>query len=148
MDAMNDRTTHPTRRTRRALLALMAAAGLGALAGCASLGPDADGADRVTASFFAALRDGDGGTACGLLNDSAREAAEEASGADCPSGILTLGIDADCQPSPTEVYSRAAFVETGSTAVFLTPGPDGWLIRAAGCEPVEDAPFECALDGS
>jgi hypothetical protein len=116
--------------------------------GCASLGPDSAGAREVTQTFLSALEEGDGGRACAQLNDSAREAVEEQTGAACAEGVLELGIDADVSPAPAQVFSRAAFVETGGEAVFLTPGDDGWLIRAAGCTPVADAPYDCVLDGS
>jgi hypothetical protein len=143
----------PSGRRRPAVVAgLSVVAGLAVvavlLAGCSSLGPGSEEATDATTRFFESLAEGDGTAACALLNESAREAVEEQTDARCADGVLTLGLDPDARPDGTEVYSRAAFVRTGPTAVFLTPGDDGWLIRAAGCEPVADAPFDCVLDGS
>ncbi|PPF27919.1 MULTISPECIES: hypothetical protein [unclassified Rathayibacter] len=114
-----------------------------ALCGCSA---DGTAARRAADAFLSALADGDGAAACALLTDSAREAVQDREG-DCPADVLELGIAGD-GAGDAEVYGRAAIVRSGSTAVFLTPGDDGWLVRAAGCTPVADAPFECVLDGS
>lgn len=138
-----------TRRRHTTTRAFLVGVGLaGLLTGCSSIEPDSAAATGAVTGFFAALDAGDGDAACAMLNDSAREAVEDTTGTGCAEGILTLGVDTASPASSVEVYSRAAYAQTGDTAVFLTVGDDGWLIRAAGCTPVEDAPFDCVLDGS
>ncbi|PPG48802.1 hypothetical protein C5C24_14925 [Rathayibacter sp. AY2B3] len=130
-------------RSRSVPASAAAAALVLALCGCSA---DGTAARHAADAFLSAVAGGDGRAACALLTDSAREAVQDREG-DCPAGVLELGIAGD-GAGDAEVDGRAAIVRSGSTAVFLTPGDDGWLVRAAGCTPVADAPFECVLDGS
>ncbi|SDZ56281.1 hypothetical protein [Herbiconiux ginsengi] len=139
--------TTPNKSARGVVLLTSLVGSALVLSGCASLAPDGAAAQRVTETFLTAIADGDGATACQQLNDSARETVENETDAGCAEGVLALNIETEAPASSGEVYSRAAFVETGETAVFLTPGDDGWLIRAAGCTPMAEGPFDCLLDG-
>jgi len=94
------------------------------------------------------MASGDGADACALLNDAARESVMEQTGASCADGIQDLDLDLGGEVTSSQIYSRAAFVEVGDSALFLTVGPHDWVIRAAGCVPNGDRPFDCVIDGS
>ena len=146
------------RYRRRVLLTTTAIACL-ALAGCSAGGSARAGAEETAAHFARSIADGDGARACGLLVRDAREAVETTTRARCEVGVLRLGLD-DRQRSTggstsstsgtisARVYGRAAIVEQARDTVFLARSGDTWLVRAAGCTPVEDAPYDCTLDGS
>lgn len=143
------------RYRRRVLLTTTAIACL-ALAGCSAGGSARAGAEETAAHFARAIADDDGARACGLLVRDAREAVETTTRARCEIGVLRLGLD-DRQRSTggstsgtisARVYGRAAIVEQARDTVFLARSGDTWLVRAAGCTPVEDAPYDCTLDGS
>ena len=133
-------------RRGRGVDAATALVGALLLAGCAA-GPDADAAGRAAAAFTSAAAAGDGSAACALAADAAREAVEESTGASCAEGITRVGIAA-LAPDDVVVRGRAAVVRSGGAAVFLALSADGWRVRAAGCAPSEDGPYECAVDGS
>ena len=133
---------HPTRRAGAP--AALATALL--LAGCAA-GPDADAAREAAVAFTAAASAGDGEAACALAADGAREAVEETTGRPCADGVTLLGIT-PIVPDDVVVSGRGAVVRAGDEAVFLALGADGWEVRAAGCAPRAEAPYECAMDGS
>lgn len=149
------------RYRRRVLLTTTAIACL-ALAGCSAGGSARAGAEETAAHFARAIADDDGARACALLVRDAREAVETTTRARCEVGVLRLGLD-DRQRSTggstsgtsgtsgtisARVYGRAAIVEQARDTVFLARSGDTWLVRAAGCTPVEDAPYDCTLDGS
>ena len=143
------------RYRRRVLLTTTAIACL-ALAGCSAGGSARAGAEETAAHFARAIADDDGARACALLVRDAREAVETTTRARCEIGVLRLGLD-DRQRSTggstsgtisARVYGRAAVVEQARDTVFLARSGDTWLVRAAGCTPVEDAPYDCTLDGS
>jgi hypothetical protein len=136
---------HPLRSGLVVVALLLTSA---AAAGCAALGPNAADADAVASQFSTALDESNGAAACDLLNERARSAVEDASGSDCAEGILTLGIPASGDPVTSEVYGRSALVETDSDSLFMTVGGASWLIRAAGCTPRENEPFDCLIEGS
>jgi hypothetical protein len=135
-------------RSRLAIVGVAGTAALLALAGCSSLEPDGAGAVSVSNAFIDAISSGDGVDACGLLNDAARESVMDQTGEECADGILDLNINLSGPADTSQVYSRAAFVDLGDSALFLTVGAHDWVIRAAGCAPDADRPFDCVIDGS
>jgi hypothetical protein len=126
---------------------LLVALTTGSLAGCSTIGPSAADATSTAAVFRQAVDAGDGGAACELLNEPARENVESSTDADCETGILGLELG-DQDVRSTDVYGRSALVQSSTGSVFLTVVGSAWKIRAAGCAPVKDAPFECAIEGS
>jgi hypothetical protein len=102
----------------------------------------------VATEFVSAIADSDGGAACTLLDDDAVKDVEARTRSDCAEGILTLGLPDAGRSQSTEVFGRSALVRLDTGSLFLTLGGPSWRIRAAGCEPREDAPFECTVDGS
>ncbi|MBM7024658.1 hypothetical protein [Clavibacter zhangzhiyongii] len=139
------RGTSRARPLRRAGVPV-ALAGVLLLGGCAA-GPDADAAAEVAVSFTAAASAGDGEAACALASDAAREAVEEATGEPCADGVTRLGITA-ITPDDVVASGRGAVVHADGEAVFLAHSPDGWRVRAAGCTPRGDGPYDCEMDGS
>jgi hypothetical protein len=131
----------------RLRVVLVVAFATGSLAACSTIGPSAADATSTAAAFRQAVDAGDGGAACELLNEPAREDVESSTGADCETGILALELG-DQVVRSTDVYGRSALVESSTGSVFLTVVDSAWRIRAAGCAPVKDAPFECAIEGS
>ena len=143
-------------RYRRRLLLTTTAIACLALAGCSAGGSARAGAEATAAHFARAIADGDGARACVLLVPDAREAVETTTRAGCAEGVLRLGLG-DRQRSTSgstggttsaRVYGRAAIVEQARDTLFLARSGDTWLVRAAGCTPVDDAPYDCTLDGS
>ncbi|MFS4505669.1 hypothetical protein ACMA46_05460 [Clavibacter sp. Sh2141] len=137
--------TSRARPVRRAALPV-ALAGVLLLGGCAA-GPDAEGATEVAVAFTAAASTGDGEAACALAADAAREAVEETTGEPCADGVTRLGITA-IAPDDVVVSGRGALVRADGEAVFLAHSADGWQVRAAGCTPRGDGPYDCEMDGS
>ncbi|PPF64032.1 hypothetical protein C5E11_04780 [Clavibacter michiganensis] len=145
---------HRGRRLRRRrfvsliVVGVVSTAAALALAGCSSLEPDGANAASVGNAFVEAIAAGNGADACALLNDSARQSVAKQTDEDCADGIRHLDLDLDGTVTSAQIYSRAAFVEVGDSALFLTVGPHDWAIRAAGCVPNGDRPFDCVIDGS
>jgi hypothetical protein len=126
---------------------LLAGALTAALAGCSTLGPTSADADATVAAFGAALEAGDGVTACALLDEGAVDDVQSQTKADCSDGVLELDLPVAGSPHATEVYGRSALVRAAADSLFLTVAGADWRIRAAGCTPVRDAPFECMIEG-
>jgi len=120
------------------------------LAGCSAGGSARAGAEATTDRFAQAVSAGDGARACALLTPDARDAVETASGVECATGIgrLRLAVPSAVAPGDTQVYGRAAMVDRDGSALFLARSGSTWLVRAAGCTPRTDAPYDCTVDGS
>lgn len=118
------------------------------LLGCSALGPSADDANHVTATFGEALDTRDGAGACELLNAAAEEDVESQTGMSCSDGVLELDLTGASDVQSTDVYGRSALVRSTTDSIFLTVVGSAWKIRAVGCAPVTDAPFECTIEGS
>jgi hypothetical protein len=126
----------------RALIALLAAA---ALAGCGT-SDDRAQARGVVERFYAAVRQGDGGTACAQLSDAARKALESQSGQACGEVVTRLDY-AGGAIARTQVYLTSARVDLrGGEAAFLDRGPAGWRISAVACKAQEGPSSEVPLD--
>jgi hypothetical protein len=122
------------------------AAVIGLLAGCSALGPSTGDATATVTAFGQALDDSDGSAACELLNEAARDDVESSTDADCATGILTLDVGGSVD-RPADVYGRSALVQARTGSVFLTVVGSSWKIRAAGCTPIDDEPFDCRIQG-
>lgn len=137
----------PTSRVTTTTVAGAAAVLVLALTGCSAGGSTRVDAMATADRFLRDVRHGDGRAACALLVPDARTYVEDRTGSPCAEGVTTLDL-----PTPedgrTQVYGRAAIVESDHHAVFLARSGDSWLVRAAGCRSVPDAPYECTVDGS
>ncbi|WIB26871.1 hypothetical protein [Curtobacterium sp. MCSS17_015] len=119
------------------------------LTGCSAGGSTRAAAADAAADFTGALAARHGDAACALLVPDARDAVTSETDQDCAVGVLGLGLPTDVDTGSTEVHGRAAIVRgDGDGTLFLARSGSTWLVRAAGCTPVPDAPFDCALDGS
>jgi hypothetical protein len=128
------------------LAAAVALAGL-ALAGCGTGDRERDAA-AVAERFHAALVRDDGRAACRELSAAAASAVERQEKRPCGEAVLRLDLPAGVAAGASRVYLTSASVDLadGSSA-FLSEGPAGWKISAAGCTPTApDRPYDCELE--
>jgi len=118
--------------------------------GCSAGGSARTGAETTAEQFARAVSVGHGAGACALLTRDAREDVETVSGVACATGIgrLRLAVPSAVAPDDTRVHGRAAMVDRDGSALFLARSGSTWLVRAAGCTPETDAPYDCTVDGS
>src|SRR5207237_9632777 len=123
----------------------VAVAATGALTGCGTAGSEHDA--RATArQFLTALDQRDGQAACDQLSEQTSSALEDAKEKPCEQAILELGLGGK-GVAHTRVNLENAQVDLADgNAMFLSQYGDGWLIKAAGCEPRPDAPYDCVLE--
>lgn len=123
-----------------ALATMAATAGL---SGCAS---DEDGPVRRAAELFSrAVGSGQGEAACALLTP--RTAEQMRSGDDdCGTAITRLGLRVGSARA-SQVWGEEAQVRLTGDTVFLHRFPRGWLVRAAGCAPRGERPYDCKVGG-
>ncbi|PRY56273.1 hypothetical protein [Glycomyces artemisiae] len=116
-----------------------------AVAGCGA-GQRGEEAGAAAEAFVAALAEGDGAAACGLLSPEAVEQVVSQEGKDCEAAVLALGLPAEASGT-AEVWGDRAQVKTGSDVLFLAELEDGWKVVAAGCAPQGERPYECEVEG-
>jgi len=122
---------------------LAAAIGL-ALSGCSQgMASPAD----VAADFDQALAAGDYATACALLTPEAVSELESGSGQSCANALQSLGVPVGGTVEHVEAWGRAAIAEMEQDTLFLARTGETWAVRAAGCTPVPDAPYDCIVTG-
>lgn len=121
---------------------------LAAVSGCAPPGEDPASAAQA---FHAALGGHDLAAACALLAPATSRFVAKDGGGSCPTGLEDAGLTAvgsdGRATSTTQVFGRSALVTLGAENVFLTHSGTRWLVDAAGCTAVEDAPFDCEIGG-
>jgi hypothetical protein len=119
-----------------------------ALAACGSGGRERDAA-AVSERFHAALQTGDGRAACDELNEETATKLEQQEKKPCAEAILAVELPKGGSVKATRVYVESAYTSlAGGEADFLSEGPAGWKISAAGCRPsAPDQPYECELEG-
>jgi hypothetical protein len=133
----------PLRATLATALAIASLAGVGC-------GADEEGdAAAVAERFGAALERDDGGAACDVLSTTAASAVERQEQAPCEEAILRLDLPRDAVAAKSRVYLLSASVDlAGGGVIFLSEGPAGWRISAAGCTPsAPGQPYDCELEG-
>ncbi|GAB3132134.1 hypothetical protein [Microbispora hainanensis] len=107
------------------------------MTGCASA---RDPSVAATAQrFLSAAGDGRGGAACRLLAPEAARSLD-----DCEKDIVSIGLRAGTIRG-VEVWGNEARVRVDGDTLFLHRFPDGWRVRAAGCRPRPDQPYECEV---
>jgi outer membrane murein-binding lipoprotein Lpp len=129
-------------------LVLAACLGALALAGCGTGAREADVAS-VVERFHAALQADDGRAACEQLSEETASKLEAQEERPCEQAILGLELPAGARVADAQVEPFSAFaVVAGGGADFLTEGPDGWKLTAAGCRRTgPDRPYDCTLEG-
>ncbi|MEU6410477.1 hypothetical protein [Microbispora sp. NPDC046933] len=124
------------RATAVVCLALVAPALI--VTGCASAD---DASVAATAQrFLSAAGQGRGGQACLLLTPEAARSLD-----DCEKQIVSVGLRTGAVRG-VEVWGDEARVRVDGDTLFLHRFPDGWRVRAAGCEPRPDQPYECEVE--
>ena len=133
-------------RRSRCALGGCAAIALALLAGC-SLGPDDTAAALAARAFHAAVADGDGAAACGLLSPSAIEELERSDGTRCAGAIRQEQIPEVGEMIRSETYGHNGQVVFEGDTVFLSIFDGEWRVVAAGCTPQGEKPYNCVLAG-
>jgi hypothetical protein len=135
---------------RKSVVTVVAIAGIAAwlgMAGCGSVSDREASAAGVADRFLAAVADGDGAAACGVLTPDAVAGIEQDSGERCADAVLAEDLPDPRPSTDTAVYGQWARVRLGDEAVFLAMFPGGWRVAAAGCRPRGERPYDCAVDG-
>ncbi len=101
----------------------------------------------VAEDFAAALSDGDFAGACELLTPAAVAELEDSSGQPCDSALESLEVPAGGAVVQVGAWGRAAIAEMEQDTLFLARTGESWAVRAAGCTPVADAPYDCTVTG-
>jgi hypothetical protein len=119
-----------------------------ALAACGTADRESDVA-AVTQRFHAALEAGDGRAACAELSEETVSKLEQQEKKPCSEAVLALRLPKGGTVGATGVYVQSAYADlTQGGTDFLSRGPEGWTISAAGCRPKgADQPYECELEG-
>jgi len=132
------------RRSGAALAAALLPAG--ALAGCGA-DPAAEAAATAQQRFTTALSTGDTAAACAALAPDAVEHLRAAHGRDCARELRGARVGGG-PVREVQVWGTQAQVRTTGDTVFLTRGPDGWRVIAAGCRSRGELPYACAVGAS
>jgi hypothetical protein len=126
-------------------LALAAMVVTGALAGCAGSTQRSE-VQRVAVEFVTAIEDRDGADACALLTSEAEDSVSGATDVACETAVLNVD-ESGAEVRHVQVWGAAAQVKLGSDTVFLQELPDGWQVRAAGCQFQPGAAYHCDVEG-
>lgn len=112
------------------------------LAGCAV---DTASPARAAERFHAALAAHQDEAACGML---ARKTADKLPdpGQTCAEALRALRLGPGGKVTSVSVWGDDAQVRLAGDTLFLHRFNDGWRIRAAGCEPVRDLPYDCEVE--
>lgn len=112
--------------------------------GCIPAGESA--VQAAADSFQVALGAGDDNAACGWLSEEARGNLESASGKPCARALSGLGLPTGSVRS-VEVWGGNAQARLDAGVFFLAEFKAGWRITAAGCQPRQDKPYDCDVEG-
>ncbi|MCA2185458.1 hypothetical protein [Nonomuraea cavernae] len=123
-------------RTALAALALLLAAG------CAV---DTAAPARAAARFHTAVAAHQDEAACAMLTRQAARKLPDP-GETCATALGDLRLGPGGRVTSVEVWGDDAVVRLAGDTVFLHRFTDGWRVRAAGCEPERDLPYDCALE--
>lgn len=135
-------------RRRPAVLTIAAAAtAAAALAGCATPEAERDAVDAAALRFARLAERSDHAAACRLLAPPTREALAQEPGPSCEAGLGEAALPAPGRIRTTDVYGHQARVVLEHDTYFVTWFPDGWKVRAAGCTPRPERPYDCRVKG-
>ncbi|WP_220504190.1 hypothetical protein [Microbispora sp. H13382] len=107
-------------------------------AGCASA--DDASITATTERFLSGAGQGRGGQACLLLAPEAARSLDE-----CERQIVSAGLRTGAVRG-VDVWGDEARVRVDGDTLFLHRFPEGWRVRAAGCEPRPGQPYECEVE--
>lgn len=126
-------------------LALASVLAAGGLAACTA-DTERSEVQRVAVDFVTAVQDGNGQHACELLTSEAQKSVTGATDFACASAVVNID-ESGSEVHRIQVWGDAAQVKVGSDTVFLQRFPDGWQVRAAGCQSQPGAAYDCDVDG-
>ncbi|MEU5860406.1 hypothetical protein ABZ815_04500 [Nonomuraea sp. NPDC047529] len=114
-----------------------------AAVGCAV---DTTSPARAAERFHAAVAAHQEDAACGLL---ARTTADKLPdpGQTCAQALGDVKLGPGGRVTEVNVWGNEAQVRLAGDTVFLHRFADGWRVKAAGCRPVRDLPYECEVEG-
>ncbi|MEV4392494.1 hypothetical protein [Nonomuraea sp. NPDC049607] len=114
-----------------------------AAVGCAV---DTTSPARAAERFHAAVAAHQENAACGLL---ARTTADKLPdpGQTCAQALGDVKLGPGGRVTEVNVWGNEAQVRLAGDTVFLHRFADGWRVKAAGCRPVRDLPYECEVEG-
>lgn len=114
------------------------------LQGCA--GAQDRPAGSAATDFLAAAQDEDGAAACALLAPATRQELAKSAGAPCAEAVLDEDLETQgTQTAEVSVFDTMAQASVGSQTLFLSKYDGRWLVVAAACTPVPDAPYDCSI---
>ncbi|NUP80816.1 MAG: hypothetical protein HOV96_25040 [Nonomuraea sp.] len=110
--------------------------------GCAA---DTTSPARAAERFHAAVAAHQDEAACGLL---ARKTADKLPdpGQTCGQALADLKLGKGGAVTEVNVWGDEAQVRLAGDTLFLHRFDDGWRVKAAGCQPVHDQPYECEVE--
>ncbi|MFI7634132.1 hypothetical protein [Nonomuraea sp. NPDC049400] len=124
----------------RTLLIVVPALALAA--GCApDMAAPAQAAERFHAAVSAHRED----AACAMLTRKTAEKLPDP-GQSCAEALREVGLGPGGSVTSVSVWGEDAQVRLAGDTLFLHRFSDGWRVRAAGCEPVADLPYECEVE--
>jgi hypothetical protein len=117
----------------------------GGLTGCTDSTQRSE-VQRVAVDFVTAIEDRNGADACELLTSEAEESVSGATDVACAVAVLNVEENG-AEVRHVQIWGDAAQVKLGSDTVFLRELPDGWQVRAAGCQSQPGAAYKCDVEG-
>lgn len=128
-----------------AVLALLVPAAT--LAGCSVSGAERTAVTATALRFASHTGDAGHAAACRLLAPATREALARDPGPSCEAGLSGAALPAPGRVRTIDVYGHQARVVLERDTYFATRFPGGWRIRAAGCAPRPERPYDCRVKG-
>ncbi|RVX38336.1 hypothetical protein EDD27_0632 [Nonomuraea polychroma] len=124
----------------RSLLILLAS--LAMAAGCAA---DTASPARVAERFHALIAANQDESACGMLAPKTAEKLPDP-GQSCADALRELRFGPGGVVTSVSVWGDEAQVRMAGDTLFLHRFSSGWRVKAAGCKPVRDLPYDCEVD--
>ena len=122
---------------------------LAGLAACSAGGRGTPtGPLHAVETFEAAVKAGDGATACGLLAPPTRKELEQSESEKCAKALPGQDLPTAATTPDVDVYGDEAIAKVSGDVLFLTNVGGTWMVSAAGCKPQPDQPYDCEVKGS
>lgn len=113
-----------------------------AVVGCA---PDTAAPARAAERFHEAVSAHREDAACSMLTRKTAEKLPD-SGQTCAEALREVKLGPGGAVTAVSVWGEAAQVRLAGDTLFLQRFSDGWRIKAAGCRPVRDLPYDCEVE--
>ena len=114
------------------------------LVGCTPAGEDE--VRRAAREWLTAAQARDAERMCQLLTPAAAESAATGDQT-CEQAVGDLDLPGGGSVGRVEQWSDSAQVRTGEDTLFLVRLAGGWRVKAAGCTPQADRPYDCDVEG-